>query len=156
MTALPRILVIDDDYFWSETLAEFLRRRGFMVIEARDAAEGLGLLNKIEVSLIISDYRLPGMDGLHLLRLLQKQGRGVSVVMVSSEDELSLPKRALAAGAIAYLEKATSPVQFIRKIRQILSRILVKELTAPTLKLWQRLLPNPHRSGHTPGRREGV
>ena len=156
MSNFPRILLIDDDSFWLESLAEYLRRKGFAVLEARSADEALALLEKEEVSLIISDYKLPGMDGLHLVRHLRHQQRRVAIVMLSSEDEATLADRAVSAGAHAFFAKAAAPSQLLRKIRQIISAALVKELTAPALHLWQRLLPNPNRSGYNNSKERSI
>jgi DNA-binding response OmpR family regulator len=142
MNAFPRILVIDDDRFWLETLAEFLRRRGFVVLEAKSAYEALDVLDREEVALVISDYRLPGMDGLHLVRHLRQRRKRVAVVMVSNEEEPKLAERVLSAGALAFLAKTSAPGHLVRKIRQVIRSLLVKELAAPTVQLWQRLLPN--------------
>src|SRR5207253_563893 len=118
MQPFPRILLIDDDLLWLETLAEFLRRRGFLVAEAADADRALEILEREEISLVITDYRLPGMDGLHLLRHIRRRRRKVAVVMISGEDEPSLPHRVLSAGALVFLTKTTAPGQLLRKIRQ--------------------------------------
>ena len=152
MSVFPQILLVDDDHFWSETLAECLRRKGCIVHEARTALEGLELLQRQDFALVISDYKLPGMDGLHFLRVLRKQSSKVSVVMLSSEDEPSLPRRAVAEGALAFLAKTAAPAHLLRKIRQLLASALVKELAPPSLHIWQRLLPNPHRNGHKEGK----
>ena len=143
MHPFARVLLIDDDLLWLETLAEFLRRKGFLVLEAADAGRALEILEEEEVSLVITDYRLPGMDGLRLLHQIRQ--RKVAVVMVSSEDEPGLPDRALSAGALAFVAKTTAPGQLLRKIRQVISTLLIKELAAPSVQLWQRLLPNPHQ-----------
>src|SRR5438876_8171253 len=139
MQTFPRILLIDDDLLWLETLAELLRRMGFFVLEAAEAGRALEILEREEVSLVITDYKLPGMDGIHLLHHIRQRRRKVTVVMVSSEDEPSLADRAMLAGALAFVTKTTAPGQLLRKIRQVVSTLLVKELAAPAVQLWQRL-----------------
>jgi DNA-binding response OmpR family regulator len=147
MSTFPRILLVDDDLLWLETLAEFLRRKGFVVLEAADAGRALEILANDDITVVISDYKLPGMDGLHLLRRIRQSRRKIAVVMVSSEDEPTLPQSALSAGAQAFVAKTAVPGQLLRKVRQVINTLLVKELAAPTVQLWQRLLPNPHRHG---------
>jgi DNA-binding response OmpR family regulator len=147
MNTFPRILLVDDDLLWLETLAEFLRRKGYVVLEAADAGKAFEILESEEVTLVISDYKLPGMDGLNLLRRIRQGRRQIAVVMVSSEDEPTLPQCVLSAGAQAFVAKTAVPGQLLRKVRQVINTLLVKELAAPTVQLWQRLLPNPHRHG---------
>ena len=92
MITFPRILLIDDDPFWLESLAEFLRRKGFHVMEARDAMEGLERLETGELaerpSLILLDLNLPKVHGIQVLAALRKSKScgDVPVIVVTSSD----------------------------------------------------------------------
>src|SRR5262249_10985108 len=87
MGTAPRIVRIDDNRDWLETLAEYLREKGYTVFTAADAPEGLACLARNEVALVVCDYHLPGMDGLELVRHLRKQQKDVAILLVSSEEE---------------------------------------------------------------------
>jgi DNA-binding NarL/FixJ family response regulator len=140
-----RIVLIDDDRSWLEALAEYLQRRGFSVMAATDPAEGLALLRKNNISVVICDYDMPGMTGLELVRSIRQQRGNVPVLMVSSAEEPSLVNRALAEGAWGFLPKTASPTHLVRKVHQILADLDASAAPTSTLHVWQRLLPSPQR-----------
>jgi CheY-like chemotaxis protein len=143
MNATPRIVLIDDNRAWLETLAEYLRDKGYAVLTAGDAAQGLHCLAKNKVSLVVCDYHLPGMNGLEFVRYLRKQQKDVAVLMISSDEEPTLAARALAEGARAFLPKDTSPGVLLRKVRQLADAAAAPGPAPQALHPWQRLLPGP-------------
>ena len=70
-----RIILIDDDRCWLESLSEYLQRKGFSVLAAANPAEGLALLKDNDISLVICDYNLPGMTGLDLVRSIRQKSK---------------------------------------------------------------------------------
>jgi DNA-binding response OmpR family regulator len=149
---MPRILLVDDNPAWQEALAEYLRRKGFFVLEARDAASGLAVLERQPVTLIVCDYDLPDMNGLELVRLLRQLHRDAAVLMLSGEPDRSLAARALAAGALGFVEKSAAPTILLGRIRQLLDDACARHAATRALPLWQRLLPNPYRHARKPPR----
>lgn len=121
MAAEPRIVVIDDDRNWAETLADYLRGKGFTVATAHEAREGLTLLEQGSAALALVDVNMPDMDGLEFLRRLRRRNRELAVLMVSGDDEPTLPSRALAEGARAFVPKTTPPNLLLRAVRQALA-----------------------------------
>src|SRR5436190_13245586 len=99
MSADAQIMLIDDDPDWAETLADYLRGNGFRVRVANNGPAGLEFLAKHAIPLALVDWNMPDLDGLELLRQLQQLNREISVLLLSSDDEPSLPARAAAAGA---------------------------------------------------------
>jgi len=69
---VPRILVIDDNTAIRELLRLVLEEEGYEVIEAADGTEGLQRYQATPTDLVITDLQMPGMDGLELLRALQR------------------------------------------------------------------------------------
>ena len=96
--SLP-IILIDDNRSWLETLAEYLQERGFAVRTAEGGALGLALLEESGFALAVVDFKMPGMSGLELLRHLRPRQRNVAVLLLSSEEDPTLPERARAEGA---------------------------------------------------------
>jgi two-component system C4-dicarboxylate transport response regulator DctD len=141
-----RIVLIDDNCAWLEVLSEYLRARGFQVLTAVNALQGLCLLDSQDVSLVVCDYNMPGINGLQLLRVLQARQRQVAVLMMSNHEERFVGKKALAAGAQAFLEKTASPSLLLRIVRQLLETSMAQN-SSNVLKLWQRLLPGPKKAG---------
>ncbi|HKO16669.1 MAG TPA: sigma-54 dependent transcriptional regulator [Gemmatimonadaceae bacterium] len=108
---MSRILCVDDDASLRALLARLLARSGFEVLGAAGAAEALRLLGQEDVDLIISDWQMPGVDGLQFLRLLQEEGRQVPVVMLTAFDTIQHAVAAIRAGAVDYLSKPFEPEQ---------------------------------------------
>src|SRR5437879_1387221 len=67
MLSTPQILLIDDDRAWLETLAEYLRNKGFAIAAFNDPLQGLAWGEQSGVPLAVIDFQMPGMNGLELL-----------------------------------------------------------------------------------------
>src|SRR5262245_32676143 len=136
MNPEPRIILIDDDRTWAESLADYLRAKGFAVQTAHEGAKGLELLETQPVSLVLIDYHMPDMNGLEWVRRVRRAHVSVSILMVSSADDPGLPERVVASGAEAFLPKTTPPDTLVDSVRQALMRAMT---------LWKRYLPVPYR-----------
>lgn len=123
----PRVALIDDDPLWLDTLADFLERRGYQTVSASAGGAGLDLLKKEPVKLALVDYHMPDMNGLELLTRLQESLQAPPVLLVSSDSEPTLARRALAAGAKAFLPKSSPPLMLLNTIKRLLldSRIFL-------------------------------
>jgi CheY-like chemotaxis protein len=146
------IALIDDNRSWMEVLSEYLQRMGFSVVTAADPAEGLALVGKQNVSIVICDYDMPGMSGLDLIRMIRRQPGNVAILMVSNDEEPALASRALAAGARGFLAKTASPTQLVQRLRQILTDKGSPATHPSALHPWQRLLPSPQKAKNSRGR----
>lgn len=140
----PCVALIDDDRLWLETLADCLRDRGFEVRTALGGTRGLDLLDQGEIALAVVDFHMPDLDGMELLRHLRRRRRNVDVLLMSSDDDPTLPQRALAEGAAAFLNKSQSPRQLLRALVQTLTRTLTEiQLRPVSSSRWDRFLPVP-------------
>jgi CheY-like chemotaxis protein len=141
--SLP-IILIDDNRSWLETLAEYLEDRGFEVHTAEGGDRGLALLEKNGVALAVVDFDMPGMTGLELLRQVRQQGRNVTVLLLSSEDDPKLPEQARAEGAKAFLSKSTAPGRLLRELVQLLIAASFEVAVVAVFATREdRLLPGP-------------
>jgi DNA-binding NarL/FixJ family response regulator len=131
MSTTPHIVLIDDNLAWLEALAEFLRRRGLATETARDAEEGLALLERRPPAVVVVDLHMPGMDGLEFLRQLRRNRRDVAVLVVSSDDEPDTVARALAAGARGFVPKNTPPSLLWRAVQRTLDAALAGPADPP-------------------------
>jgi DNA-binding NtrC family response regulator len=125
------ILVIDDDAIACEFLQEALRLDGYDVMTCTSAQEAL----KQDISsydLIMSDIRMPKMDGLQFLSEVQKQFPNIPVILMTAYGSLDTTMEALSLGAWDYISKPFSP----EDCRAIVKKVLdVRELRERRLKL---------------------
>jgi len=100
-----RILVVDDDRSIRETFEQHLGRSGYEVSTASSAEEGLALLNRADPGLVITDVRMPGMDGIEFLKHVRSAVDDVDVVVITAFEDMTTAVNAMKAGAYDYLVK---------------------------------------------------
>jgi FixJ family two-component response regulator len=99
----PLVVVVDDDASFRKAISRLIRLWGFRTWSFASAEEYLRL--GVPTDCIVLDLHLEGMSGLELQHLLSKQGRAIPIVFVTAMDDPIARRRALDAGAVAYLEK---------------------------------------------------
>jgi two-component system response regulator HydG len=100
-----RLMVVDDDADLRSVIATFLEEKGYEVEEAGDGAEALGRLSTFEPDLILTDVRMPGMDGLALLGAVKERAPGVDVLVTTGHGDMESAVVAMREGALDYLVK---------------------------------------------------
>ncbi|MBU1154391.1 MAG: response regulator [Proteobacteria bacterium] len=107
--ALPQesyhILVVDDESMIIELLGRLLSEKGYEVSTAADGREALEFLRGHTCDLVISDVRMPRLDGMQLLKAIKDMNPRLPVVMISGYDEAAVVVDALKAGAENFLAK---------------------------------------------------
>ena len=98
------VLVVDDDEGMRDTLTAILKRE-YLILTAATGEEGLAILNRKDVDLILLDVRLPGMSGLELLTIVRENYSLVEVIMVSALSEVEVAVTAMKQGAYHYITK---------------------------------------------------
>ena len=99
------ILVVDDDPSIRETFEHHLTRSGHQVETAGSAEQALHRLAELEPALVITDLRMPGMDGLELLRRARKAIPDLDVLVITAHEDMRSAMEAMKAGAYDYLVK---------------------------------------------------
>ena len=102
---MPRVLVVDDEPDAVELLQEFLAAKGYDVLTATGGEEALRIVREERPHLILLDVRMPGMNGLEVLRHVRKIDQEVGVIMVTAVSEEETGREALALGAFDYIVK---------------------------------------------------
>ena len=98
------VLIVDDDEGMRDTLTAILKRE-YLILTAATGEEGLAILNRKDVDLILLDVRLPGMSGLDLLTIVRENYSLVEVIMVSALSEVEVAVAAMEQGAYHYITK---------------------------------------------------
>jgi two-component system, chemotaxis family, chemotaxis protein CheY len=120
-----RALIVDDSSVMRKIVERSLRQAGIeleKVVEASNGAEALGALNENPVDLILCDINMPVMDGLEFVRQVGsvENGKGVPVVMITTEGSESHVVQALSAGARGYIRKPFTPEQVKEHVLPVL------------------------------------
>ncbi len=116
-----RLLVVDDEPVARQLIGDILKRAGYEVVEAGDGDEALAALDAQVVDLIVSDWRMPRMDGLGLLRELdERESLAPPVIMLTSLGSPEHAVDALDAGAEDYLVKPVDRHELLARVRSVL------------------------------------
>lgn len=116
-----RVILVDDHQLVRRGIRETLAEAGgFDVVgEAADYGELRALLRDHPADVLVLDINLPGRSGLDVLRSLDESGSRLRVVMLSQYPEDQYGIRALKAGAMAYLNKASDPAMIVEALRTV-------------------------------------
>ncbi|HCT86248.1 MAG: response regulator [Candidatus Margulisiibacteriota bacterium] len=99
-----KLLIIDDDEMVRSTLRYFLQNN-YEVYEAGNGKEGLEVLAREKISLVLLDYHMPGMNGIETLLLIKRDHPGVQVCMMSAEHIPYFREYALSYGSYDFIRK---------------------------------------------------
>ena len=123
-----RVLLVDDDAAVREALGQTLELAEFDAITAGSFVEAKDRISAQFEGVIVSDIRMPGRDGFHLLDYAHEQDAELPVILLTGEGDIPMAVRAMSAGAFDFLEKPCAPQDLISVIERALrTRGLVLE-----------------------------
>ena len=105
---MPKILIVEDEAKMRRLLELNLGEDGFATVSAGDAEGGLKLLRENPVDLVVTDLKLPGMDGLEFLQAIKRQNAALPVVVMTAFGSVETAVEAMKAGASDYVLKPFS------------------------------------------------
>lgn len=105
------VLLVDDDALVARAYERMLRNAGYDVLVCHDAAEAVGLFNGHAFDVIVSDVKMPRMDGLDLLRAIRELDQQIPVILMTGSPELRSATEGIEYGALRYLIKPVNPDQ---------------------------------------------
>jgi type IV pilus assembly protein PilB len=118
------ILVVEDSPTIASVVKYFLELEGFQVLLAKDGNSGLELAKRDKPRVIVTDYNMPGMDGMAMVKALRAEAvtRDVAVLMLTSEDSIEKEAQALEAGVDDYILKPVEPRRLAARVKSVLAR----------------------------------
>jgi two-component system, chemotaxis family, chemotaxis protein CheY len=120
----PRVLIVDDSMMIRQHVGRALGQAGFEVVEAKDGLDALEKLAQGKpVALVVCDVNMPRMSGLEFLESVQANASlaGLSVVMLTTEGNSDLVRRAKALGAKAWILKPFKPDLLVAAVKKLTS-----------------------------------
>jgi two-component system response regulator AtoC len=104
------VLIIDDDPLICKTLSSHLAKQGFEVQVAEEGEEGIRRFREFNPDLVLLDVRLPGLDGIEVLRQIREINKKTYVLMMTAFDDMKTTVQAIKLGAFEYLVKPLNTI----------------------------------------------
>jgi DNA-binding NtrC family response regulator len=118
--ATARILLVEDEANMARTLAKNLVRAGYEVEHAREGAEALARLAADPFDVVVTDLKMPGMDGMTLLRTLSERSADVATIILTGYGTIESAVEAMKLGAADYLIKDARPQEILLTIERVI------------------------------------
>jgi DNA-binding NtrC family response regulator len=139
MDTKGRILIVDDEANARSALVELLREEGYTVEGAADGFKALGKLPELAPDLVLTDLKMPGMDGIDLLKKVHEHEPGIAVVVMTAFGAVETAVAAMRAGANDYLTKPVNVAEMSLVVkREIEQRRLRAEAGIMRARLAER------------------
>ena len=117
-----KILLVDDEEDFVETLAERMRSRGMDVSTSTSAIEALEKIDKESFDAIVLDLQMPGIDGLKALKAIKEKNPKLQVILLTGQATIEKTIEAMKLGALDLLEKPADIEILTEKIKQASSK----------------------------------
>ncbi len=139
-----RILFIDDELPMREMFQRLFQDSEYEILLAGNGMEGLEIFDKEKVHLVVTDYSMPGMTGMDVLREIKKKDQNVPVILITAFATIETAVEAIKVGAYDYITKPFDPDAIEITIKNALSH---KQLVDENLFLKQKLKAVETKSG---------
>jgi DNA-binding response OmpR family regulator len=117
------ILVVDDEKEIRDLITIYLKNEGYEVLQAGDGAEGLELVKKHQVHLVVLDIMMPKVDGIHMCMKVREIAE-MPIIMLSAKTQDMDKILGLTTGADDYVTKPFNPLELIARIKSQLRRYM--------------------------------
>ncbi len=121
-----RVLIIDDEDIVRVSCQRILVPEGYEVKTTKSAADAFRLLAQEPVDVVITDIKMPDIDGLEVLRTVKERWPGIEVIMITGYHTVTTTADALKLGAFDYIEKPFTPSAIVEAIDKAISHIREK------------------------------
>ena len=111
MVASPRVLVVDDEPVVNESCRRVLSARGYEVDTVESGREGMSRASAQEFDLVITDLRMPDLDGMELVRTIRRERPNTAIVVITGYGSVPSAVEAVRLGVADYIEKPFTPKQ---------------------------------------------
>ena len=118
-----RVLLVDDEAAFRDTVSRRLEKRGMKVIQASGGAQCLEIMSADSPEVVVSDVKMPGMDGLELLQRLKEDHPDTEVILLTGHASTADGVSGIKAGAFDYLTKPVEFEHLLNKVRQAYDQV---------------------------------
>jgi two-component system C4-dicarboxylate transport response regulator DctD len=131
-----RIIFVDDDQAMRATIKQYLGLAGFDVRCLADAQSAIGAIKGEMADILVTDLRMPGVDGMELLTMSKRAGPDVPVILMTAHGDISTAVKAMRNGAYDFLEKPFEPDHLVEVLHRAMEKV---RLVAEVRKLRSRI-----------------
>jgi two-component system response regulator HydG len=121
-SALKNILLVDDHKPFRDSLAKILEGEGLRVFPANDGEEALDILRNEFIHLILTDLKMPKMDGVELLQVAKTIRPEVEVILITGYGTVDTAVTAMKEGAYDYIQKPFKPREILKLVRKAIEK----------------------------------
>ncbi|MGE0682972.1 MAG: response regulator [Candidatus Binatia bacterium] len=129
-----KVLIVDDEEPIRHLLSMFIKREGFIPLQAGDGEEGLTLFRQESPPIVLTDARMPRMDGLTLIQLLKEEAPETQIALLTGHGDEALAVAALRAGAVDYLKKPLELDELELVLKKFTAAISAREKSIDDLR----------------------
>ncbi|AIC96290.1 Sporulation initiation phosphotransferase F [Shouchella lehensis G1] len=113
---MHNVMIVDDQFGIRVLLTEILQKDGYQMYQAANGKEALDIQELEKIDIVLLDMKIPGMDGVEILKKMKERQPTIKVVMMTAYGELKMVNEALENGAISYMAKPFD----IEDVRQVI------------------------------------
>jgi two-component system response regulator HydG len=139
---LEKILIIDDDVDICALLKRFLERNGYEVSTSFKGQEGLQQFSTADFDVVLTDYRLPDMDGIDVLKSIKKIKPNIPVIVITGYSDVGQAVKVIRLGAFEYVTKPIFPEEILMLVKDALKQ---KENSSESISSSKRIIEKPKK-----------
>ncbi len=122
-----KVLIAEDDDIVSDVIVKFLTEEGYSVVVANNGLEAVNMLRLEDIKLVLSDLRMPGADGMEVLRSSMRINPNIAVVILTAYGTLDTALEAMNEGAYDYIVKPFVMQQLLLVVRNAFKMAMLRE-----------------------------
>ncbi len=128
------LMIVDDEPIVRKSLSDWLKEEGFDILTAEDGYKAIELIEKEKVHCVILDLKMPGIDGIQVLKEIKAKRPETKVIMITAYGTIQNAVEAMKIGATDYITKPFDPEDIVESIKRALS------LTATKFEIVQEVI----------------
>lgn len=119
----PKILIVDDQYGIRVLLCEVFQAEGYLTYQAANGKQALSIAKEQQPDLVLLDMKIPGMDGIEILKRLKSLDEHIQVMMMTAYGELDLIEEVMRLGALTHFTKPFDIEELREKVKSYLPSV---------------------------------